>query len=204
MKTVTTIALIGENNEWPADLPVALSKTKNINVYGVYDSFRIAKKELLIHSVEIVILFIQHTQENSFEFIERLLKINKNMRVILISEEYEHSYLIASIQIGVIGFLQNDSTSEEIVKAIMCVINGGAPIAPQMAMVILMDIKSRYHKELEIRNRLTDREEEICIRLADGLSNKEIGKLLCISPHTVNHHLRSIYKKLKVKNRSGS
>ncbi len=49
---------------------------------------------------------------------------------------------------------------------------------------------------------LTDRQREIALSVAEGLSNKEVGNRLDITPATVAAHLRVIYKKLKVETRS--
>lgn len=48
---------------------------------------------------------------------------------------------------------------------------------------------------------LTRREEEVLQLLATGLSNKAIGEQLCLAEHTVEHHLKQIYRKLGVKKR---
>ncbi len=50
---------------------------------------------------------------------------------------------------------------------------------------------------------LTDRQREIVLSVSEGLSNKEVGSRLDITPATVAAHLRVIYKKLKVDSRSG-
>jgi two-component system nitrate/nitrite response regulator NarL len=51
-------------------------------------------------------------------------------------------------------------------------------------------------------NSLTSREREIVLALAEGLSNKEVGRRLSLSEGTVKVHLRTIYQKLGVKNRT--
>jgi two-component system nitrate/nitrite response regulator NarL len=51
-------------------------------------------------------------------------------------------------------------------------------------------------------NSLTSRENEIVFALAEGLSNKEVGRRLNISEGTVKVHLHNIYNKLGVKNRT--
>ena len=51
-------------------------------------------------------------------------------------------------------------------------------------------------------NSLTSREREIVLTLAEGLSNKDVGRKLSLSEGTVKVHLHNIYSKLGVKNRT--
>jgi len=53
-------------------------------------------------------------------------------------------------------------------------------------------------------NGLTDREVEVLRVLARGLSNREIGDVLVVSPRTVQHHLASVYDKIGVHSRAGA
>ena len=52
------------------------------------------------------------------------------------------------------------------------------------------------------RNSLSDRESEVCELVSKGLSNERISKQISISPHTVKTHLRNIYSKCDIKNRT--
>lgn len=58
--------------------------------------------------------------------------------------------------------------------------------------------------EIENNYELTDREIEVLKLIADGHSNKAIGRKLFITHHTVKAHLTQIYKKLGVENRTSA
>ena len=51
---------------------------------------------------------------------------------------------------------------------------------------------------------MSDREIEVLVLLARGMTNKEIGKRLFISPRTVGHHVAHVYEKTKVKTRAAA
>lgn len=58
------------------------------------------------------------------------------------------------------------------------------------------------HQEVPSAGRLTVREREVLVLLAEGLTNKEIGRLLHITAKTTTHHSSSIYRKLAVRSRA--
>ncbi len=70
-----------------------------------------------------------------------------------------------------------------------------------------MEIKEKDIVDLGFVNRLsslpiTNREREVLIHLAQGKTNKQISRVLMLSPSTVRNHISSIFIKLKISNRS--
>jgi DNA-binding NarL/FixJ family response regulator len=61
----------------------------------------------------------------------------------------------------------------------------------------------RSAPKIPVPRPLTAREIEVLVLIAEGLSQKEVGKKLCISPKTVEQHKANIYAKIKVKNAVG-
>jgi DNA-binding CsgD family transcriptional regulator len=74
---------------------------------------------------------------------------------------------------------------------------GGLPKTSQLPITISKADINNY-----LFNELTERELEVLYKVAEGLTNKEIGHQLFISTHTVRAHMRKIYEKLHVKNRT--
>lgn len=86
-----------------------------------------------------------------------------------------------------------ESLREEIANHIM----GSSSEAAQLSLTISKAEINNY-----LLNKLTERELEVLYKVAKGLANKEIGEQLFISTHTVRAHMRKIYDKLHVKNRT--
>lgn len=76
-----------------------------------------------------------------------------------------------------------------------------SPEGSQIFIVMMGDEKKK-HKEVLRSSGLTQREVEVVFLICDGLRNKDIGEKLFISEHTVENHLRSIYEKMSVTNRT--
>jgi len=88
------------------------------------------------------------------------------------------------------------------VEAIREVLAGGAPMNPNVARSVL-DMFARLAVPQHDYN-LTEREQGILEMMTQGLTKKEIASQLSLSYHTVDTHLRNIYTKLHVHNRSGA
>ena len=70
-----------------------------------------------------------------------------------------------------------------------------------------MDTKEKNLLDLGFVNRLTElpitnREREVLVHLAQGMTNKQISKCLMLSPSTVRNHISNIFTKLRISNRS--
>jgi DNA-binding NarL/FixJ family response regulator len=107
-------------------------------------------------------------------------------------------------RVGVTGFTLKSATTTEIAKTIRSVASG-VPVIPQ-------SIGARLYKEIrEAQNSdrrfifsddpLTPREQDVARLAADGLRNKEIGAKLSLAIDTVKTHMRSILRKLALRNR---
>jgi HD-GYP domain-containing protein (c-di-GMP phosphodiesterase class II) len=72
------------------------------------------------------------------------------------------------------------------------------------AVAHVLDAAGQKAPRVEAPSGLTDREVEVLVLLARGLTNKQIGKKLFISPRTVGHHVAHIYEKTKVKTRAAA
>jgi len=116
---------------------------------------------------------------------------------------YEDSgSIIQAIAAGAAGYLHKGSSLEAIVDSLKSMLNGGAPINPQIAKKVL-DLFSRFSAPSSDYG-LTAREKEVLGLLVDGLVKKEIADRLFVSYNTIDKHVRNIYGKLQVQTRSGA
>ena len=100
---------------------------------------------------------------------------------------------------GARGFLLKDGSTEYIGKAILQLLSGGAPISAAVAGYLL----KRFQPEplQPPPETLTSREHEILEHIELGYHYQEIAEMLHVSFHTVNTHLKNIYRKLEVNSR---
>ena len=111
----------------------------------------------------------------------------------------DEKHVISAIEAGASGYLLKDGTSEYIGDSIVKMVNGESPVSPAIARHLL---KRFRNNSVPVLNKdvphLTPREQEILQYVAKGFSFTEVAGLLGVSPHTVTHHIKNIYKKLSV------
>ena len=115
------------------------------------------------------------------------------------------SRLVAALQAGATGYVLKGCRSEELIAAIEQIRDGGAPISPLLARMLLKQFRAApdapasslvLHEVL-----LSERETEVLRLVAQGYVNKEIAQRLEISPATVGSHIKNLYRKLAVHSR---
>ena len=130
------------------------------------------------------------------------------VQVLMLTVSEQETDLFAAIRAGAHGYLLKSSTSTELADAIQRVHQGEAVVTPAMAARLLHEFSHLsqraviVEKSLESTEELSEREREVLQHVACGLSNKEIGLALNLSPHTVKAHMRTILDKLHLRSRS--
>jgi DNA-binding NarL/FixJ family response regulator len=124
--------------------------------------------------------------------------------VITMYEDEQH--VIRSLEAGASGYLLKDSVHGEICERIRELHEGGSPITPVIARLVLKRFHSPNGTTRPLPDnelvKLTPKEMVVLNRIAQGFSYVEIGKLENISVNTVHTHIKRIYGKLSVRSRT--
>jgi DNA-binding NarL/FixJ family response regulator len=110
------------------------------------------------------------------------------------------------IKAGASGFILKDARVHEFLKTIRSVFRGEKVLPSHLTgslfTQIISDVAHTPKKSRLVRSvRMTKRERQVIELVADGLTNKEIGHRLHLSPHTVKSHVHNILEKLAIHNR---
>jgi len=111
------------------------------------------------------------------------------------------TYVYETMHAGASGYVLKSATKEELVRAIRAVHQGSGFLQAEVTKPLLRRLVADAKVEAE-RTNLSVREVEVLELLAEGRSNREIGKVLHISDETVKTHLRHIYEKLGASDRA--
>ena len=150
------------------------------------------------HEVDIVIMDINMPELNGVETCKKLSKDYPSIRVIALSMHQQLSYVRRMIQYGAKGYLLKRDPSEVVETAIRKVYAGEQFISPKLEMAL--SLLTTQYKDRSTISDVTNREREVLLLIADGLTDQEIGKQLFVSHHTVKSHRKNLLQKFNAKN----
>ena len=152
---------------------------------------------------DVVLLDLRMPELDGLSVLERLAALDLGCAVVMLTTSSDERDLVTSLRSGARGYLLKDMEPDQLVDALAAVADGETVVAPEMTSVLAKVVKGDA-PESGRPNRfsaLTPREFEILRHLAEGQSNKEIGRDLGITDGTVKLHVRSILRKLEVRSR---
>lgn len=152
-------------------------------------------------------LVLMDIQMPGMDGLDALSEINREMpeaRVIMLTVRAEDDRLFQAIKNGAQGFLLKNIRSRELLEMLRGVIKGEAAIPSVLAARVLEEfrrISQQVPPDLDEETALTQREQDVLTRVAQGATDKEIAESLSLSIYTVKSHMRSILAKLQVNSR---
>ena len=133
----------------------------------------------------------------------RLIKAEMpEVKIVILTTSTEDQDLFETVKSGACGYLLKSMDAEELVEALNQVQAGIPPFSPGLAQKLLDEFAQRGKPEVKEEALLTDRQRQVLELVAEGLSYKEIGARLSLSPRTVKYHMAEIMQGLHLDHRA--
>jgi DNA-binding NarL/FixJ family response regulator len=149
---------------------------------------------------DVVLMDIRMPKLDGVEATRRL----PDQRVLIVTTYELDEYIVEALRAGAAGFILKDAPPDELIHAVRTVAAGDALLAPSVTRRLLEQVVRRLPQRPNLPpayEQLTDREREILLLIARGLSNLEIASALFLSELTVKSHVSHLLRKLGLRDR---
>jgi DNA-binding NarL/FixJ family response regulator len=150
----------------------------------------------------VVLMDIRMPELDGLEASRRILAADPGARILILTTFDLDEYVFEALRIGASGFVLKDEPPEQLIAAIRTVAAGDSLLSPTITKRVIEQF-TRLPRQTPpaALEELTEREREIFLLIAKGLSNAEIGRELFISETTVKTHVTHVFQKLDVRDR---
>ncbi|WLI10912.1 MULTISPECIES: response regulator transcription factor [Pseudomonas] len=190
-------ALVVDDHPFIRSSVKMLLKQEHFEVIAEADNGADAVQLAREHSPDLIILDIAMPKLDGLEVISRICALNLKIRILVLTSQSALFYSMRCMKAGAAGFISKTNDLDELVKAIKAVMDG-YNFFPNLATssVRRSDVEAT---DLELIQKLSDRELTILQQLSNGLSNKEIGDAMLLSNKTISTYKTRLIEKLNVK-----
>lgn len=155
-------------------------------------------------TTELILMDIEMPIMNGIDATTEIKRLYPHLKVIMLTVFDNDENIFKSIKAGADGYLLKDITPDELYKAIVDTMNGGASMTPSIALKTLKMFRQPVDFEVETNNpnlKLTEREINVLEQLTTGIKYDQIAANLFVSSGTIRKHVENIYFKLQVHNK---
>lgn len=185
-----------------AGLHALLDRQANLRVVGEVTTGEEAVKQTRALKPDVVLMDLVMPGIGGLEAMRRIAALHAGTKVLVFSGYLQEDRLLDMLAAGASGFVNKGSPAEYLTRAIRTVAQNEVFLDPSAARVLVEHQKQPRAKGKGALNRLSVREREVLGLTAEGHSSTEIGKLLRLSPKSVDTYRARVMDKLGLKHRS--
>jgi DNA-binding NarL/FixJ family response regulator len=156
---------------------------------------------LKVFEVDVILMDVDMPVMNGMEATRLIKKSYPKVKIISLTQHSERGMVKQLMECGSDGYLLKNIAQDELAVAIRKVYNGENVFSSEVALSLSGKVVEKNSNGVDVE--LTEREIEILILISEGLSSKQVGEKLFISPRTVDTHRTNLMNKLDIHNIAG-
>src|SRR5918996_2745619 len=184
-------------------LKMVLSLEADFEVVGEAASGREAVAQATRLQPDVALMDVLMDEVSGIDACRQIKSARPETRVLMLTSHDATQAVEASVLAGASGYLLKNGGREDLLKGIRAVASGESLLSPSITAQVLGRFADLSRKERERENDiLSEREKEVLVLVAQGMTNRQIAGELIISENTVRNHLSHILDKLDLSRRS--
>jgi DNA-binding NarL/FixJ family response regulator len=193
---IHSVLLYEDNPLLSESIQSMLRLNNNLKLLGAFENPVEVISHLQSKNPDLLLMDIDMPGMTGIEAVAKVRSTHKEIPILMLTVFDDNQHVFDAICAGASGYLLKKHIATKLFSAIEEVLEGGAPMSPSIARMVL----SSMHQKTSAENpyQLTPKEKEVLTSLSKGNSYKLIATELQISLDTVRSHIRKIYEKLHV------
>lgn len=188
---------------------MVLEAEADMVVVGEADDGHAAIAQAAALQPDVVLMDIRMPGLDGIAATEAIVRDHPETRVLVLTTFDLDEYAFGAIRAGASGFLLKDAQRHEMISAVRAIHRGDAALAPRVTRMLLEHVTTRLGGSStepalvvdDPMTELTDRERDVFLEIARGLTNAEIAQALFVSESTVKTHVGRVLAKLGARDR---
>lgn len=176
-------------------MALIIDREPDMTVVGLADTADDAVAQFTLHQPDITLMDLRLGNSSGIDALRQIKQLNPAAHVIVMTMYKGDEDIHRALTAGAAAYLLKDALSNDLIRTVREVHAGRRPVSP--------DVEARLHERASMPT-LTAREIEVLGQVAAGKRNKEIARALNISDDTVQVHMKNIFTKLRVTERTSA
>jgi two-component system, NarL family, invasion response regulator UvrY len=175
-----------------------LTQDQGIQVVAEAEDGAAALARVREMDLDVVVLDMSMPGRGGLETLQELKRLWPRLGVLVLSMHPEDQYAVRVLREGADGYLSKESAAEELINALRKIHGGGKYVSPTLAERLALTVERGF--EGPPHERLSTREFQVMVQLADGKTVTQIGEELSLSVKTISTYRARILEKMGMKN----
>ena len=206
MKNILLLEDLPQIRTWMRDLVLRVFPSAQIS-----EAARIHDALQLVQAVkfDLALIDLGLPDGSGVDVVAKLRDVQPEAQSVVVTIHDDDEHLFPALQAGAYGYILKEQARELISEQLQRISQGEPPLSPSIARRVIQyfTAQARQQPMREPDNvtphvQLTDRENEVLLRVAKGFTLPEIGVQLNLSRHTIADYVKQIYRKLNVSSRA--
>ncbi|WP_395139013.1 response regulator [Schlegelella aquatica] len=177
---------------------------------GVSESARVhdALEQITALRFDLALIDLGLPDGSGVEVVAALRESQPDAQAVVVTIHDDDDHLFPALQAGAFGYLLKEQPKEQLAEQLQRITQGEPPLSPSIARRVIAYFASQARNQPQQAEpllpavQLTERENEVLLRVAKGFTLPEIGVQLGLSRHTIADYVKQIYRKLNVSSRA--